>query len=129
MDIVTLALAKNNTKQYVDQVIEGIGKGITYKGAVNYYNDLPNNAELGDCYTVLYEGDSGNIPLGSEYAWGKINNQSSPEWIHIGPDMSNYLAKNNTFTYIPSGDYNPATKKYVDDAISSAIIDALGGSY
>lgn len=29
--------------------------------------------------------------------------------------MANYLAKNNTDAYIPSGDYNPATKKYVDD--------------
>ena len=32
-------------------------------------------------------------------------------------DMSNYLAKNNTTSYTPSGDYNPATKKYVDDNV------------
>lgn len=30
-------------------------------------------------------------------------------------DLSNYLAKNNTTEFTPSGDYNPATKKYVDD--------------
>lgn len=34
------------------------------------------------------------------------------------PDMSNYLAKNNTTAFTPSGDYNPATKKYVDDWLS-----------
>lgn len=39
------------------------------------------------------------------------------------------LSTNNTSIYTPVGDYNPATKKYVDSAISSAITDALGGSY
>lgn len=32
-------------------------------------------------------------------------------------DLSNYLAKDNTTEFTPTGDYNPATKKYVDDAI------------
>jgi hypothetical protein len=63
MDIVTLALAK----KYTNNVIEGIGKGISYKGAVNYYNELPNNASLGDCYSVLYQGTSGTTPSGLEY--------------------------------------------------------------
>ena len=31
-----------------------------------------------------------------------------------------YLALNNTTTYTPTGDYNPATKKYVDDAVANA---------
>ncbi|MBR2493440.1 MAG: hypothetical protein IKB64_08315 [Paludibacteraceae bacterium] len=31
------------------------------------------------------------------------------------------LAKNNTTAFTPSGDYNPATKKYVDDKILDAI--------
>lgn len=30
-------------------------------------------------------------------------------------DLSNYLAKNNTTEFIPTEDYNPATKKYVDE--------------
>ena len=40
------------------------------------------------------------------------------QWIKIwetSADLSNYLAKNNTTSYTPSWDYNPATKKYVDD--------------
>lgn len=39
-------------------------------------------------------------------------------WEKIGStaiDTSNYLAKDNTLAYAPTGDYNPATKKYVDD--------------
>ena len=31
-----------------------------------------------------------------------------------------YLSKNNTSSFSPSGDYNPATKKYVDDAVAGA---------
>ena len=32
-----------------------------------------------------------------------------------------YLARNNTERYTPTANYHPATKKYVDDAIASAI--------
>lgn len=38
-------------------------------------------------------------------------------------DLSNYLAKDNTTEFIPSADYNPATKKYVDD-VNNIIIFA-----
>lgn len=38
------------------------------------------------------------------------------------------LATGNTTAFTPTGDYNPATKKYVDDAIASAITTTLGGS-
>lgn len=45
------------------------------------------------------------------------------EWLSLGHnngsdiDLSNYLAKNNITPYTPTGNYNPATKKYVDDSI------------
>ena len=39
------------------------------------------------------------------------------------------LTKTNTSSYTPTGDYNPATKKYVDDAITTAITTSLEGSY
>ena len=35
----------------------------------------------------------------------------------IDNNLSNYLAKNNTTSYTPSGNYNPATKLYVDTAV------------
>lgn len=34
-------------------------------------------------------------------------------------DFNNYLAKDNTTEYTPTSDYNPATKKYVDDNAES----------
>ena len=36
------------------------------------------------------------------------------------PDM-NTLTKNNTEEFIPTGDYNPATKKYVDDSVLNKV--------
>lgn len=67
MDVITLALAKKGAKAYTDQAIEGLGKGIVYKGAVDYYNSLPSNAELGNCYTVLYKGTTGTKESNAEY--------------------------------------------------------------
>lgn len=48
--------------------------------------------------------------------------RQSGEWTEVDipeVDLSNYLAKDNTTSYTPTTDYNPATKKYVDDAVSS----------
>jgi len=87
MDVVTLALAKKSAKQYTDDAIEGLGKGIIYKGAVNYYNDLPNNAEIGDCYSILYRGTTGTEPSGVEYVWGKVSGSSAASWIQLGADI------------------------------------------
>lgn len=41
----------------------------------------------------------------------------------------NILQADNTTAFTPTGDYNPATKKYVDDSIASAIGTALQGNY
>ena len=71
-------------------------------------------------YSDMWVGQSGETASFDLYysdtpltwvAWWK-------EWIKIwetSADLSNYLAKDNTTSYTPSWDYNPATKKYVDD--------------
>ena len=41
----------------------------------------------------------------------------------------NFLNKTNTTAYTPTLNYHPATKKYVDDSISSSITTALNASY
>ena len=57
--------------------------------------------------------------IGLGQVWGKVKE-------YMG---SNFLSKTNTTSYTPTGDYHPATKKYVDDSIASAITTTLGGSY
>lgn len=58
--------------------------GLRYKGAVNYYSNLPNNAEIGDAYTVLYAGSSGSVADGTEYVWGELN--GTAQWIDFSKD-------------------------------------------
>lgn len=38
-----------------------------------------------------------------------------------GVDLSEYLSKSNTVEYTPTGNYNPATKKYVDDTVTTKV--------
>ena len=38
-------------------------------------------------------------------------------------NLSNYLSKTNTKEYIPTENYHPSTKKYVDDSISNAKVN------
>lgn len=71
MDVVTLGAALNGAKKYTDTSVQALMGGVRYKGEVNYYNNLPNDAEEGDAYTVKYSGTSGSDPDGGEYVWGK----------------------------------------------------------
>lgn len=71
MDVVTLGAALNGAKKYTDTSVQALMGGVHYKGEVNYYNNLPNDAEEGDAYTVKYSGTSGSDPDGGEYVWGK----------------------------------------------------------
>jgi len=84
----TLAVALGLAKKYTDFMISQLPKGVVLVGTVDYYNDLPNNAEVGDAYTVRYKGTSGTTPSGAEYAWTE-----SGVWLFIGPDMSQYQEK------------------------------------
>ena len=106
MDIVTYALCKNKAKQYTDAVIDNLPKGVIYRGSVNYYADLPNNAELGDCYSVLYKGTSGTETSGAEYIWGTNTATSTQEWIKIGEEVD--LTDYATIEYVNNiiGDIN-----------------------
>lgn len=71
MDVVTLGAALNGAKKYTDTSVQALMGGVRYKGEVTYYNNLPNDAEEGDAYTVKYSGTSGSDPDGGEYVWGK----------------------------------------------------------
>ena len=97
MDIVTLALALKKAKGYTDAAIAALPNGLVYRGEVNYYNLLPSNPEVGDCYSVKYKGISGTIPDGSEYAWG--NSVGTNTWIKLGPEDELFICTYGTTTY------------------------------
>lgn len=45
---------------------------------------------------------------------------------NLGFNPDNYLAKNNTTMYVPTNDYNPATKIYVDEHSSQGVVYNAG---
>ena len=61
---------------------------------------------------VMFEGGSGN--------W-QIQDTMTPV------DERDVLKKTNNLSYSPANDYNPATKKYVDDTVAAAITGVLEG--
>ena len=61
-------------------------------------------------------------PTEGEKIWVNPSNgltkyKNGESWEDLVPevDLSNHLAKDNSTEYIPSGEYNPSTKGYVDD--------------
>lgn len=91
ISIETLALAKKFAKKYTDTAVAGAAGGINYKGAVDYYSNLPKSPKLNDAYTVKYRGTSGTVPDGTEYVWQKYDGTN--QWIAFGADMSQYQEK------------------------------------
>lgn len=78
-DIVARAIALK-----AKALVESMGSSLKYKGAVEYYKDLPTNAKDGECYSVIYEGESGTELSGKEYVWG--NYRGSYQWVELGSD-------------------------------------------
>lgn len=86
MDMATYILCKSSAKKYTDQVTQSLMGGVHYRGSVNYYIDLPNNAQEGDSYTVKYAGTSGSIADGTEYTWGYDTDLKDYTWISFSKD-------------------------------------------
>lgn len=84
--------------------VNTVGKIVQYTGTTD------------STYThgYFYEGRAVNI-LDSE----TLQTITTYTWVRADVQPSNYLAKDNTSLYMPTGNYNPATKKYVDDSIGA----------
>lgn len=90
-DIIARGLAAQTAA-----AVEALPKGIVYRGAVDYEADLPNNAEIGDAYTVKYKGTSGTEPSGAEFVWG--NYEGTNQWIEIGKSVEGTDVKSTNAT-------------------------------
>lgn len=97
MDVVTLGAALNGSKKYTDQVTQSLMGGVHYRGSVSYYDDLPNDAEEGDSYTVKYAGTSGSVADGTEYTWGYDTDSQTYAWISFSKDSYSKAETDDTF--------------------------------
>ena len=66
-------------------------------------------------------GNSGSNAIGHNSASVTANNVGDA----LEEIVTNVLTKDNTNTYTPTGEYNPTTKKYVDDGIAGAMVGVL----
>lgn len=93
---ITVGTLKNNIKAYANTILSSISNGLTYKGFVNYFSNLPTSGNtLGDVYTVRYQGnaESGKpVVDGTEYVWSATDNAKA-EWIALGPNAAQKMDK------------------------------------
>lgn len=87
-----------------------------------YMNFVSSTQTRGEIYLTSIGIDHS----GNEFTGISLNNDNSylecKKYIlptSALPNMSNYLSKTNTTSYTPTSDYNPATKKYVDDQVGN----------
>lgn len=102
----------------IGQTFVAVNTTITVNTATNIISDYQTGALV-----LETEGD------GSKFLSNDGKYKEIPQ-----PDLSNYLAKNNTTEFTPTNDYEPATKKYVDDhsplskIVTESEYSALGDS-
>lgn len=67
--------------------------------------------------------------LSASFSYDSSGNYNGSFSSNVKITARTFLTTTNTTSYTPTGDYNPATKKYVDDTVKAAIATALEGEY
>lgn len=103
------------TKLYVDDSIKAaIGSVYKVKGSVANYEALPtSDVEIGDVYNLTDTGANYVATNNNPIEWDKLSETV---------DTSIFLAKDNATEFTPTGEYNPATKGYVDSKATTSSI-------
>lgn len=90
--IVVFALLNKKIKD-TNKRIDDMGSGMTYCGSVPTVNDLPNDADIGDTYTVTGEGNA-------MFLW------DGTEWIEQNAGLFDSVAAIIALTYDSTATYN-----------------------
>ena len=86
-----------------------LGKDTYWNDEVPTQQDLPSKAQEGEIRIVQ---DTEDVYIYNGTKWVPFDKNSEV-------DLSNYLTKDNTTPWVPTGPFNPSTKKYVDDKLTS----------
>lgn len=84
-----------------------LGKDTYWNDEVPTQQDLPSKAQEGEIRIVQ---DTEDVYIYNGTKWIPFDKNSEV-------DLSNYLTKDNTTPWVPTGPFNPSTKKYVDDSV------------
>ena len=99
------------------------------------FNTIPEISYMGGTYKEQLISLSYASWVYTDGEWTYPTGNVGAQFVSDVPFMTNssalstFLSKTNTKSYTPTNDYNPATKKYVDDTIAAAITTSLEGSY
>lgn len=128
----------DNTSDANKPISTATQEALNKKVDVSAISDMLTKTEAGKTYATKLEATEvsigANTPTGQEKLWvdtdeassevecveeapanGKLYSRKDKSWEEVVIPEGNYLAKDNTEEFIPTGDYNPATKKYVDN--------------
>lgn len=101
-----------------------IGDGTTIKLGTRTFNSGASNDASKFILTIGQLNDSG-IEFAFLFGMALSGGIFLRFMDSLGQDYkisrNNVLLRNNTLVYTPTGDYNPATKKYVDDSINAIV--------
>ena len=84
-----------------------LGKDTYWNDEVPTQQDLPSKAQEGEIRIVQ---NTEEVYIYNGTKWVPFDKNSEV-------DLSNYLTKDNTTPWVPTGPFNPSTKKYVDDSV------------
>lgn len=105
MDIVTYILCKKFSQGYTESAIAAIAKGMTYKGAVGSFADLPLSGNTkGDLYIAS--------DTTKEYVWSSDSDSgTADDWQELGAvDLSKFYTKDEINTLLAK----KTSRTYVD---------------
>ena len=104
------------------ELYNSVERSLVIEFRKNFNKDDSNNS--GYIYEFIAFSENELYLLSLNYDPGLIH-----EYTFDKKKLKDYISKDNTEEYTPTGDYNPATKKYVDNSISTLSTVATTGSY
>lgn len=107
------------TKEYVNNSITAIPTKTS--DLTNDSGFLTQHQDVSDKMSKISNGTAGDIITQDNNG----NAQDSGININDVALKADYISKSNTISFTPSGDYNPATKKYVDNEVSDVVNDLV----
>lgn len=140
MNIISNIITDAFQKGYEHIILQLEGNSNSNKSSVllTYCNENIQNKPISITFGGMDKGNSrlldNSLPFIYSYQL-VINIQWSNDVASKRGDSKYYavskavLLTSNTAAYTPTSNYQPATKKYVDDSIAAAITTTLGGSY
>ena len=125
IDLLPLTIINNKNNQ---SGVKGLAQVITIHNVYEEFGTIflngiayiPNSVQINGCFDEIH--GIGIMLISNTWTDGVF---TCTRGGFRNEDIGGYLSKTNTRSFTPTSDYHPATKKYVDDKITSSISTAI----